>query len=122
MEDINKYELIINIDNETKNVYKRSFVDNGYEIIAEADNLIFARKILDTSINLKNEKMLVDFTLSIAKKYSSHGVLCLDLSNDYNIIMKKIENMDTVKLTDNKIPWYIRQAITRAIVKKSKSD
>ena len=105
MGDINKYELIINLDSEMKNVYKRSFESNGYEIIAETDNLIFARKILDASMNLKNEKILVNFTLSMVKKYSSYGVLCLDLSNDYNIIMNFCQSSQTRFPWRSFLPW-----------------
>ena len=114
----NKYELIANLTKETKNVYEKHFLSEGYQLLINEEYTIFAKKEYNKNINLEHEKQIITLIKSMIPKYKANGILFIDLSNEINSILQQIEKEKTIKLTDNKICWPIRQAITKAIATK----
>ena len=115
----NKYEVFFNLDDITKDVYKKRFVSEDYEIVADEEGVFFVKKLNNKDINLENEKVIVSVIKSMAKLYSRNvkGVLHIDFTNYVKQKKKKIKD-EKVKSFDNRITWQIRQAITKAIVDK----
>ena len=111
----NKYELITNLNKETKKVYENHFLSEGYQLLINETNIIFAKKEYNGNINLEHEKQIVKLIESMISKYKTNGILYIDLSNEMNSILQQIENEKVIKLTDNRICWPIRQAIIKAI-------
>lgn len=116
----NKYELIINLNEETKKVYEKYFRDEEYQILVNENNLIFAKKV-NNSNNFKNEKELIDFAINMAKRQNVAGVLYINLDKEMNSILDKVGNLDEVDFKSNFISWQIRQAILKSIIKRDKN-
>jgi hypothetical protein len=57
----------------------------------------------------------------MVKKCNIKGLLYIDLTKEINLIMKKIENDDNVDFKNNNLSWSIRQAITKAIIKRGEA-
>lgn len=116
----NKYEVFINLDDITKDVYKKHFSEEKYDIILDEENILFVKKENKEDINLEHEKIILKVIESMLKVYrrNVNGVLHIDFTNDVMQIMKKIEGDKNVKPYDNRITWQIRQAITKGIISK----
>jgi altronate dehydratase len=114
----NKYEIIINLNEQTKKVYEKNYNEEGYELIANEDNLIFAKKTYNKNINEEKEKAVTNLALNMVKRCNIKGVLHIDLTNEIHSIIKKIENEENVDFKNNNLSWAIRQAITKAIIKR----
>ena len=114
----NEYKLILNVNKEMKTIYEKSLQSDGYEIIENQENLLFARKTNNTEkIDIEKEKKAINFILMVMKKYQNYGILYMDLTKEMSLIMKE-ETDDIAK--NGQIRWAIRQAITKAIVRKRK--
>jgi hypothetical protein len=118
---MNKYEIIINLNEQTKKVYEKSYNEEGYELIVNESNLIFAKKIYNKNIDELKEKAVTNLALNMVKKCNIKGLLYIDLTKEINLIMKKIENDDNVDFKNNNLSWSIRQAITKAIIKRGEA-
>jgi hypothetical protein len=57
---MNKYEIIINLNEQTKKVYEKSYNEEGYELIVNESNLIFAKKIYNKNIDELKEKAVTN--------------------------------------------------------------
>lgn len=117
----NKYVLIINLMDETKNVYKKQFETENYEILIDEKNTILAKKVYDNKINIEHEKLIIKFIKCMANKYEKYGVIYIDLTEVIYSILKNIENIKEIKYIDNNITLPIRQAIMRSISQKEDS-
>lgn len=93
----NKYKVFLNLDNITKDLYKNIFLYKNY-------NIIFEEQVIESIIR------------KMYKINNSKKVIIIDFTNDVEQIMKKIENIDDIKSTDNRITWQIRQTITKALL------
>ena len=118
----NKYELLINLDKITKNVYEKYYRAENFDIILNEAGILFARKINNLKINMEHEKIITEVVISIAKKYKLGGVIHIDLSNEIESIMDNIKFDKNIRHTDNRITWPIRQAFTKAIIEKKKKE
>ncbi len=114
----NKYELIINLNAETKKVYEKYFKDEGYQILVNEENLIFAKKVNNPDNEFKNEKELIDFAINMAKRQNVAGVLYINLDKEMNAILNKVGNLEKVDFKSNFISWQIRQEILKSIIKR----
>lgn len=116
----NEYEVISNLNKETKSVYEKHYETENYELLINEADLILAKKNLGKEINLEHEKLISKVLVSMLKKYTGHGILYINLTKEFNSILKKLESIPNVRPSDNAITWPLRQAITKAIVDKNK--
>lgn len=116
----NKYKLLINLSSEMQKVYEKSYKEEKYDLLVNEDGIIIAKKNNDNSINLENEELIIRTVSSMAKKYIQVGFLYIDLTKVINSILNKLEDDGKIRIADKRITWPIRQAITKAIVDKSK--
>ena len=70
----NKYEIFINLDHITKDIYIKSFKKENYEIILDEENILFVKKIIDENINKNHEKIVLDVVKSMIKKYNREDI------------------------------------------------
>ena len=112
----NKYELLMNLDDITKNVYEKYYSSENYETIFNENGILFVKKTNNQENNLKHEKIVLEVIISMAKKYKQDGIINIDLSHELEAIMEKIKDDENVRHVDNRISWPIRQAFTKAIV------
>ena len=118
----NKYELLMNLDDITKNVYEKYYSSENYETIFNENGILFVKKTNNQETNLKHEKIVLEVIISMAKKYKQDGIINIDLSHELEAIMEKIKDDENVRHVDNRISWPIRQAFTKAIVSKKKLE
>lgn len=118
----NKYQIFLDLDNLTKDVYLKSFMADDYEVIVDENNILFVKKINNKNINLLHEKIVLEVAISIARKYIGNGFIHIDISKEVNDILARIKDENKVKGTDNRITWPLRQAITNAIILKKKNE
>ncbi len=116
----NKYKLLINLSSEIQKIYEKSYKEEKYDLLVNEDGTIIAKKNNDNSINLEHEELIIRTVSSMSKKYTQVGFLYIDLTKVINSILKKLENDGKIRIADKRITWPIRQAITKAIVDKSK--
>lgn len=116
----NEYKVFLNLDNITKDLYKKHFLSENYNIIFEEKDIVFVKKEYNSNINYKHENIILQVIESIIRKMykinNSKKVIIIDFTNDVEQIMKKIEDIDDIKSTDNRITWQIRQTITKALL------
>lgn len=115
----NKYEMLVNLTAETKEIYERYYETEDYQFLVNEDTILLVKKAYTATTNLTHEKDLARLVQSMATKYPQVGILYLDLTNEINCILKKSEGKAQLHLTDNYITWPIRQAITKAISQKN---
>lgn len=118
----NKYKLLINLSSEMQKIYEKSYKEEKYDLLVNEDGIIIAKKNNDNSINLEHEELIIRTVSGMAKKYTQIGFLYIDLTKVINSILKKLENDGKIRIADKRITWPIRQAITKAIVDKSKKS
>ena len=118
----NKYKLLINLSSEMQKIYEKSYKEEKYDLLVNEDGIIIAKKNNDNSINLEHEELIIRTVSSMAKKYTQVGFLYIDLTKVINSILKKLRDDGKIRIADKRITWTIRQAITKAIVDKSKKS
>ena len=118
----NKYKLLINLSSEMQKIYEKSYKEEKYDLLVNEDGIIIAKKNNDNSINLEHEELIIRTVSSMAKKYTQVGFLYIDLTKVINSILKKLRDDGKIRIADKRITWPIRQAITKAIVDKSKKS
>ncbi len=118
----NKYKLLINLSSEMQKIYEKSYKEEKCDLLVNEDGIIIAKKNNDNSINLEHEELIIRTVSSMAKKYTQVGFLYIDLTKVINSILKKLRDDGKIRIADKRITWPIRQAITKAIVDKSKKS
>lgn len=116
----NEYEVISNLNKETKHVYEKRYKSDNFELIINEDDVILAKKNNNNNINLEHEKLISTVLVSMLKKYAGQGILYINLTKEFNSILEKIKDIRNVRPSDNTITWPLRQAITKAIVDKTR--
>lgn len=108
-----EFKIILNMQDEMFNIFKKSQPKEGYEIIAKERNVLFIKK---SDINLSKDQ--IARILSIAKLQRADGILFVDITSAVKYLItvpeEKIKN-------DVKFRWMIRQAFTKAILDKPKN-
>ena len=103
-------------------IYEKSYKEEKCDLLVNEDGIIIAKKNNDNSINLEHEELIIRTVSSMAKKYTQVGFLYIDLTKVINSILKKLRDDGKIRIADKRITWPIRQAITKAIVDKSKKS
>lgn len=116
----NEYEVISNLNNETKSIYEKHYKTENYELLINDADFILAKKNICKETNLEHEKLISTVLKSMLKKYNDYGILYINLTKEFNSILKSIENIPNIRPSDNAITWPLRQAITRAIIDKNR--
>lgn len=120
-EYIEKYILILNKNESMQNVIlKRKLENEGYEVIAKNENVVFIKK----SENAQElEEQEIELILSLANKQLNMGVILVDITKEIKEILgtsnedRNLKNLNYKK----KIEWMIRQAFTKALIEKNKN-
>ena len=115
----NEYEIIANLNNETKKIYEKHYNSENYDILLNENDMILAKKNNNIDINLKHEKLISEVLVSMIKKYKGHGLIYINLTKEYNLILKRIKDIPNIKTTNNAITWPLRQAILKALINKN---
>ena len=120
----NNYKIFLGIEPETRKIFEKNLISEGYQIIeTEEKEILFTKKSagVESEEYLKAEQIAKRMLIGIIKKYLGRGFIYIDFSKDMKkIIDNLMENNYNFK-TDNRITWRIRQAITKAIIDKNKT-
>lgn len=112
-----KYELLANLDIETKTVYEKYFTSKKYNILINEKNLLLAKRDV-TKVVKEDEKKIASIIKNMMDKYKNKGMIYIDLTNEFKTILSKIENKSNIKCTDNVITFPIRKAIENSVISK----
>ncbi len=119
----NKYILIMTSDINTKNILKKSYLNDNFTIFDFNDDEVFMVKKITDKKDFDNnlEDNILKLVLSIAKKYKQKNTLTFDMSDVINqIYNNSINNKD--KKIDGKATWQIKQLLTNNIITKIKNS
>lgn len=119
----NIYKVFIGVKTETKKIFEKNLISEGYQIIkTDVDEILFSKKStgIETEEYLKAEQIATRILIGIIKKYIGRGFIYLDFSKDMKKIIENLKENNYHFKIDNRITWRIRQAITRAIINKNK--
>ena len=106
-----EYKIILNVEEETFNIIKKPLIEEGYEIIAKEEKLIFIKK---SKNNLTEEQ--IKRIIGMFKIRKAEGILFVDITSAVNYLLTIPEN--EIK-NNGRFSWMIRQAYTKAIMEKS---
>ena len=106
-----EYKIILNVEEETFNIIKKPLKEEGYEIIAKEEKLIFIKK---SKNNLTEEQ--IKRIIGMFKIRKAEGILFVDITSAVNYLITIPEN--EIK-NNGRFSWMIRQAYTKAIMEKS---
>ena len=106
-----EYKIILNVEEETFNIIKKPLIEEGYEIIAKEEKLIFIKK---SKNNLTEEQ--IKRIIGMFKIRKAEGILFVDITSAVNYLITIPEN--EIK-NNGRFSWMIRQAYTKAIMEKS---
>lgn len=112
-----KYELLANLDIETKTVYEKYFTSKKYNILINEKNLLLAKRDV-TKVVKEDEKKIASIIKNMMDKYKNKGMIYIDLTNEFKTILSKIENKSNIKCTDNVITFPIRKVIENSVISK----
>lgn len=118
----NSYKIFIGVKKDTKKIFEKILISEGYQIIKiDEDEILFAKKSIESETKeyLKAEQFATKILISIVKKYKEKGLIYLDFSEDMEKIIENLKENHYHFKIDNRITWRIRQAITRAIIEKN---
>lgn len=119
----NKYILIMTSDINTKNILKKSYLNDNFTIFDFNDDEVFMVKKITDKKDFDNnlEDNILKLVLSIAKKYKQKNTLTFDMSDVINqIYNNSINNKD--KKIDVRATWQIKQLLTNNIITKIKNS
>ena len=106
-----EYKIIVNVEEETFNIIKKPLKEEGNEIIAKEEKLIFIKK---SKNNLTEEQ--IKRIIGMFKIRKAEGILFVDITSAVNYLITIPEN--EIK-NNGRFSWMIRQAYTKAIMEKS---
>ena len=106
-----EYKIILNVEEETFNIIKKPLIEEGYEIIAKEEKLIFIKK---SKNNLTEEQ--IKRIIGMFKIRKAEGILFVAITSAVNYLLTIPEN--EIK-NNGRFSWMIRQAYTKAIMEKS---
>lgn len=109
-----EYKIILNMKAEMLDVFKKSMKADGYDIIAETDNILFIKKSKD---NLTEDQ--IARILNIARLQKVDGILFVDITSAVKYLIELSE--EKIK-NDVQFRWRLRQAFTKAILDKSQNS
>lgn len=106
-----KYILFYNIDELSKNIFLKSYIDDGYKILEEKEGNILIKK---DSNNLLDEEIYIKILYSFLKRNSAikeHKGKIIDLTKAFEYAYRK----GKYNKFDNKFDWYIRNIIIKEL-------
>ncbi len=106
-----KYILLYKIDELSKKMILKSYIDDGFEIISDVDNIILLKK---NSIPIKDEETYIKILYSYIKRSEITKEVkgkIIDLTNAFEYASKK----NGYNKFDNKFEWYIKNTIVKEI-------
>lgn len=115
-EQENKYIFFINIEEQTRRVYEKSYKNDKYEIIKK-ENIMIAKKEFEK----KMTEEILDFTLGLILRYNIEKPMIMDLSNELNnIIYEFKENWEKYVATNHISILKLKKAIEENIAIQKK--
>ena len=106
-----KYILLYKIDELSKKVIIKSYIDDGFEIVSDVDNITLLKK---NSIPIPDEETYIKILYSYIKRSEmakeSKGTI-INLTNAFEYASKK----NGYNKFDNKFEWYIKNTIIKEI-------
>lgn len=107
-----KYLLLYNVDKLSKNIFLKSYLDNGFEIVSDINNCLLLKnnssKIIDEDIYIK---ILYSY-LKRSELLSEMKGKIIDLTNAF----KYAESKKGYDKFDNKFEWYIRNIMIKEMI------
>ncbi len=111
-----KYILLYNIDELSKNVFLKSYLEDGFEIVSETNHTILIKK---NSNSIKEEETYIEILNSYLKRSGmikdKKGKI-IDLTNAFQYA----ESKNGYDKFDNKFEWYIRNTIIKELLNNDK--
>ena len=119
----NNYKVFFGIEPETKKIFEKNLISEGYNIVeTDEKEILFVKKCKDIEEEYRQaEQIAIKILISIIKKYLGRGLIYIDFSEDMEKIIENIKENNYNFKKDNRITWRIRQAITKAIIDKNKT-
>ena len=114
MED--KYFLMINLEENLKKIYVKTFKEKGYEII-EKDSIIIAKKLEKRYPDEEDitDKMIFRYSMPYKKEYRAYIDISKEAIDSINYLRKN--GIESIKF-HNTPGYFIKNAITREILNK----
>ena len=120
----NNYKVFMGVETETKKVFEKHLIAQGYQIIeVDLKEILFAKKSIgtETEEDIETEQVAIRILIGIIKKYLGMGIVFIDFSDVMREIINNLKQNNNKFKIDNRITWRIRQTITRAIIDKNKT-
>lgn len=111
-----EFKIILNMNDEMFNVFKKSLEKDNYEIVEREEKVLFIQKT-ENKLTEKQKLMI----MSIARKQQGleSGILFVDITSAVQYLMQLPEGKEK---NDVKFRWMLRQAFIKAIVEKKKDN
>lgn len=112
-----EYKIILNMNEEMFNVFKRSLEKDNYEIVEKEEKVLFVKKTNNNELTEKQKLMI----MSIARKQQGleDGILFVDITSAVQYLMQLPEGKEK---NDVKFRWMLRQAFINAVMEKKKNS
>ena len=108
----NQYIFLVNIDEQARKIYEKSYQNDKYEII-KRESIMIAKKEFEK----KMSDEILDFTLNLIFRYNIDKPMIIDLSNEINnIIYECEENFPNYIRTNHISILKLKKAIEKSIV------
>ncbi len=107
-----KYLLFYNIDELSKKILLKSYLDDGYIIASDIDNNVLVKKNSNT---IPDEDIYIRILFSYIKR-SEIIKECKGKILDFTAAFKYANSKNGFNKFDNRFEWYIRNIITKEII------